>query len=417
MVQDSLVQYLPSDLDNALQQTMVQGEMTLISLPGAIGEALAVTSKRIAVIRDKGPTAGIEVFSYPLVKVFGVTLGASTTGGTLIIETSEKADEEERTVYFASYDKAKYEAAVERIRGLISVASMANNGGRTASPVSAAENPGTPAAATVPQKIMCGSCGEEINERDIFCTACGDKLRDICQVCSGSMPQGAKYCPACGSEAKPAVLECHACGERVNSAVMSYCPQCGTSLTLKCVSCGGAIIPGWPRCRYCGREIGSDVMPGARIRMQHREAINQKSSAYVEEVREAHNEAIDEKEQSPAEIHNARGAEYFEKDMLDEAIEEFRKAVTLEPDNSYYHCNLAAAYDQAGQADDAIREYRRTLELNPKDITALLYLGYLLNEQDNDEEASNLWRKVIEYAPGTPEAEEAQQNLNAQESP
>lgn len=416
MVQDNLVQYLPSDLDNALQQTMVSGEMTLVSLPGAIGEALAVTSSRIAVIRDNGPTAGIEVLAYPLAKVVGVTLGSSTTGGTLIIEATDAIDEEKLTVYFASYDKAKYEAAAERIRGLISVARMAGNGGRTAAPVPAAEISGTPAAATGAQKMTCSSCGEEISERDIFCPECGVKLRDICQVCSGSMPHDAKYCPACGSEAKPTVLKCHACGERVNAAIMSYCPQCGTSLTHKCASCSGSIIPGWPRCRYCGREIGSEGIPGNRLRVQQRVAVNQKSFAHADEVSETSGEAFAEEESSPAETYNARGAEYFEKDMVDEAIEEFRKAVTLEPDNSYYHCNLAAAYDQAGQAEDAVREYQRTLELNPKDITALLYLGYLLNEQDDNEEAASLWRQVIKYAPGTPEAEEAQQNLNAQES-
>lgn len=416
MVQDNLVQYLPSDLDNAFLQTMSTGETTLLSLPGAMGEALAVTSSRIVIIRDKGPNAGIEVFSYPLVKVTDVGLGSSTTGGMLVIETPEKVDDEKRTVYFASYDKTIFESAVERIKGLISVARMAVGNGRPAAPA-VPDTTGTATLAGIP-RMTCSACGGEIDERDAFCPACGENVRGICQVCSGTMPVGAKHCPSCGSEAKLVALQCYACGERANSAVMSYCPQCGTSLSPKCASCGAAVIMGWPRCRYCGREIGSEGMPGRGMYVHRQRELEEqaKASSRVEEIDKTSEDVYIEGKQSPAETHNARGAEYFEKDMVDEAIEEFRRAVALEPDNSYYHCNLAAAYDEDGQSDEARREYERTLELNPNDVTALLYLGYILNETDDSWQAASLWRRVINVAPGTPEAEEAQQNLNAQKS-
>ncbi|MEN6371061.1 MAG: zinc ribbon domain-containing protein [Armatimonadota bacterium] len=415
MVQDNLVQFLPSDLNSALQQTISPGEATLISLPGAMGEALAVTNSRIAVVKDKGPTEGIEVFSYPLVKVTDVELGTSATGGMLIIKSPGKAADEKRTVYFSSYDRAKFESATEKIKELVSVAETAANGGRistAAAPV--AVNSTASASSSGIQKLVCSSCGCELDAHNAFCPSCGANVQDICQVCSGAIPAGANYCPSCGSEAKTVALTCPACGKRVNSSVMSYCPHCGTSLSPKCASCGAAIIIGWPRCRYCGREIGSENMYRGMYAQRQRELEEQANAPSP--VDKTSEEAYVEEKQSPADFHNAKGAELFEDDKINEAIDEFRSAVALEPNNYSYHCNLAAAYDEAGQSDDARREYERTLELNPNETTALLYLGYLLNEQEDSERAASLWKRVIEVAPGTPEAEEAQQNLSAQGS-
>jgi Flp pilus assembly protein TadD len=127
-------------------------------------------------------------------------------------------------------------------------------------------------------------------------------------------------------------------------------------------------------------------------------------------------EPADEVADNPAAGHNASGATLFDQEKVEEAIEEFRRAVMLDPDNGSYHCNLAVAYDEADQDDDARREYERALELNPNDTTALLYLGYLLNEKDEHERAAELWRRLAQLAPGTPDAEEAEQNLRAQEA-
>jgi Flp pilus assembly protein TadD len=119
--------------------------------------------------------------------------------------------------------------------------------------------------------------------------------------------------------------------------------------------------------------------------------------------------------ESPAAKYNAKGAELFEQEQVQEAIEEFRRAIALDPNNASYHCNLAVAYDEVDQDDDARREYERALELNSTEPTALLYLGYLLNEHDAAEQAAALWSRLMESAPGTPEAEEAAQNLRAQQ--
>jgi tetratricopeptide (TPR) repeat protein len=409
MISDNLVQYLPSDLDEAVKRSLAPGENALISLPGALGEAIVVTNKRIAIAREKNPVDGVAVFSYQLGTINNVNVGSSTTGGMLTLETQNAADVDDRTVYFASYDKSKFDAAAERIKNLLAVAHAVGT-----QPLATLVP--TTTAVPVASGLVCPSCGVSVSESDSFCSICGVKIKDTCRICSAPIPVGGKFCPHCGIETVVATTECPACGGRVNSSAMSYCPQCGTGLSATCTSCGGSIISGWPRCRYCGREIGSEALPGRSFRMiRERATENASAEASTAELEEQPKE-VKAFAESPAAQHNARGAELFEQENIDEAIEEFRRAVTLEPNDASYHCNLAAAYDEAGQSEDARREYERTLELNPEDITALLYLGYLLNENDEQERAAELWRRVTEVAPGTPEAEEAQQGLRAQDN-
>jgi len=397
----NLVQDLPANLDEAVRKSLIPGERLLVSLRGAIGEALVATDGRVGIVREEAPYQSARAYWHALGQVLGVRVGTSTSGGTLEIAVSGSAPEEERRLYYSLIDKPRFEAAAERIEELVS-------------PPQAAVAPTAEPAAPPQQAALCANCGAPVGDRDAFCPSCGTKIADICQVCSGPLRPLAAYCPSCGSEARRALLACPSCEARVNSAYMSNCPQCGVRLVLACAACGAAVIAGWPRCRYCGREIGSDMPLTGRAYRLYREQKQRETEPAAATQQEAEKAGEDAGE-SPAAQHNAKGAELFDQDKVEEAIEEFRRAAALEPDNSSYHCNLAVAYEEADQTEDARREYERTLELNPNDTTALLYLGYILNEVGERERAADLWRRLTEIAPGTPEAEEAQQSIRAQE--
>lgn len=255
--------------------------------------------------------------------------------------------------------------------------------------------------------FTCPSCFAVIDDQSCFCPACGTKIKEVCQVCTGSMPLGAKFCPQCGSSASPSVTECPNCKGRVNSSMMSYCPQCGVSVAPKCASCGATIIPGWPKCRYCGREIGSEYgFSFSRVRTA--------ADQFQSKIANTDESETTEPESPSGETYALKGTQLFNEERVEEAIAQFKQAIAIEPNNASYHCNLAVAYDEIDQDDDAATEYERTLELNPNEIPALLYYGYMLNESGYQTRAAEMWRKLIEVAPGTAEAEEAEQNLSMQ---
>jgi Flp pilus assembly protein TadD len=112
-----------------------------------------------------------------------------------------------------------------------------------------------------------------------------------------------------------------------------------------------------------------------------------------------------------AEALNQRGIEAYERERFDEAIDMFRRALALDPQNPAFHCNLAVACGENGLDDEAFTEYQRTLSLDPGNVTALVNLGYLYSERERYEEARDCWERAIRDAPDSPEAAEARANL------
>ncbi|MDQ2732039.1 MAG: tetratricopeptide repeat protein [Armatimonadota bacterium] len=186
---------------------------------------------------------------------------------------------------------------------------------------------------------------------------------------------------------------CSSCSAFLESE-FNYCPFCGHRARLVCQACHAPLQDNWTWCPTCGQRSGPEpvsiptmIIPGA----------GDATPAQVVN--------------SAAEDFNRRAVELYEAERYEEAIEEFHKALAMDPANSVYHCNLAVAYGEQGDAAKAFDEYQRALALNPTDLTALLNLGYTYHEQGQNDQAQNEWQKLIEVAPNSPEAEEARDNL------
>jgi len=65
--------------------------------------------------------------------------------------------------------------------------------------------------------------------------------------------------------------------------------------------------------------------------------------------------------------------------LYDESIEEFRKAIDLDPIDAHNHFNLALSYRKKGDINAAIREYETALELAPDFKEAKYNLETLYN--------------------------------------
>jgi tetratricopeptide (TPR) repeat protein len=66
------------------------------------------------------------------------------------------------------------------------------------------------------------------------------------------------------------------------------------------------------------------------------------------------------------EAHSNLGAALFQKGQVNEALEQFQKALEINPDYVDAHSNFSVALFQKGQVDDAVAHYRKALEINPK---------------------------------------------------
>jgi tetratricopeptide (TPR) repeat protein len=76
-----------------------------------------------------------------------------------------------------------------------------------------------------------------------------------------------------------------------------------------------------------------------------------------------------------AEAHFRKGFEYQNQGNLEQAIEEYQKALELNPDYAQVHTNLGTVYLGKEDYDGAIGHFRKTLELNYYDSKAHYNLG------------------------------------------
>ena len=106
--------------------------------------------------------------------------------------------------------------------------------------------------------------------------------------------------------------------------------------------------------------------------------------------------------------HNMLGNVYQEKGMTSAAIEEFRKAISIDPDSTTAYNFLGSAYWKEGRFQEAMDEYRRALRVNPADPTAHNNLGVAYAEQGMVEEA---FREFQDALRANPDFGEAHSNL------
>jgi protein O-mannosyl-transferase len=87
------------------------------------------------------------------------------------------------------------------------------------------------------------------------------------------------------------------------------------------------------------------------------------------------------------------------KGKVEEAMACFRKALQIDPASKVSHYNLAVALSSKGETEEAIAEYRKTLAIDPNLIEAHLNLGNALRKSGHVDEAIAQYQKAVEISP------------------
>jgi tetratricopeptide (TPR) repeat protein len=98
------------------------------------------------------------------------------------------------------------------------------------------------------------------------------------------------------------------------------------------------------------------------------------------------------------------GRLYYEQGRLDDAEGMFKEVLRRNPDNYSSHLHLGWLYFSRNDKRRALEQYRRAVELNPGDPLAALSLAALLEEMDRYEEAISRYRDGLAL-PGIPPSE------------
>ena len=103
-------------------------------------------------------------------------------------------------------------------------------------------------------------------------------------------------------------------------------------------------------------------------------------------------------------IWNILGASRSQIGMLEEAIDAYKKTISLKPDYVEAYSNMGVAYRNMGKPDEAIDAYKKAISLKPNDSYTYFNLGIVLRDQNKLEEAIGAYKKSISLKPDNAKA-------------
>ncbi|QWV97026.1 tetratricopeptide repeat protein [Geomonas nitrogeniifigens] len=116
--------------------------------------------------------------------------------------------------------------------------------------------------------------------------------------------------------------------------------------------------------------------------------------------------------------HNDLAAVSYRLGDCSRALEEYREAVRLEPDEEVYRKNLAdLLYVEFGQVDEAIGIYLKLLEKNPREVETLLNLGIICKGVGQPGEAETFFQRALEIEPWNQAVREQLSQLRQDQEP
>jgi cytochrome c-type biogenesis protein CcmH/NrfG len=103
---------------------------------------------------------------------------------------------------------------------------------------------------------------------------------------------------------------------------------------------------------------------------------------------------------------------YYDAGRYGDAIKWYEEALALNPKDVSVSTDLGVSYYYNNQPDLAIKQLEHSLQVDPKHPKALLNMGVVraFGKQDL-KGATDVWRRLVEIAPDSPEGRQARQAL------
>lgn len=123
------------------------------------------------------------------------------------------------------------------------------------------------------------------------------------------------------------------------------------------------------------------------------------SDELINVIREISEIKFKRKREAEAEEFYNSGVKHAEKGEFDKAIEQFNKAIELNPNSAGLYNNRGVSYFRKQNFDQAIRDYNKAIELNPNHFLAYYLRGLVYQIKGNYTQAIKDFTKAIELQP------------------
>jgi Flp pilus assembly protein TadD len=109
------------------------------------------------------------------------------------------------------------------------------------------------------------------------------------------------------------------------------------------------------------------------------------------------------------------GAAYDQAGLAKEAQDAYNHALTVAPGDSIATCRLASSLYANSEYQKAVDLLRELVAKKPRSHCAYFTLGVAFADAGIYKDAVRMWKKVIEYAPASPEAISAKESIDVLE--
>ena len=109
------------------------------------------------------------------------------------------------------------------------------------------------------------------------------------------------------------------------------------------------------------------------------------------------------------------GASQDQRGHSKDAQDNYRKALEIAPGDSVASCRLASSLYTTGGQSEAIDILRDVIAKKPRSHCAYFTLGVAFADAGIYRDAIRMWKKVVELAPGSPEAVSAKESIDVLE--
>lgn len=177
--------------------------------------------------------------------------------------------------------------------------------------------------------------------------------------------------------------------------------------------CFGVIV-GWVLADLDAGRTGGVVVPSAAVTPPQPQAAESQGPPPLDEARVQALTTILSSDPTNAGAAIELGSTYFEAEQFEEAVDWYEEALRLDPKSAEASTQLGMTFFFTRGADPALEQLERSLEIDPSHPRTLLSKGIVLWQGKQDlEGAAEAWQTLVALAPDSPEAQAAQQGLQA----
>lgn len=119
----------------------------------------------------------------------------------------------------------------------------------------------------------------------------------------------------------------------------------------------------------------------------------------VYELYEGSRSVLSEEKVAESESLKNEGNRLMKEEKYVEAIQQYTRAINIDPRNPIFYCNRAAAWIRLGDHEQAISDSNLSLRYNPRYSKAFVRLGDAYFRMENFKEAADAYQKAIAIEP------------------